>query len=112
MEGDPEPRRCDPGGAHGYLSSMDLQHFLGPDGLALLLSWLSVGPLKGGGSGPCVADLDEFVDFVRRVQTPYYEEARPHFGDEHTYYWLGDANEYHPYLPETLQDIAGGTRDR
>ncbi len=109
IESDPEPRRCDPGAVQGYISNLDLKQFLGADGLAMLLGWLSIGPLKGGGSAPRVANMDEFVDFVRRVQTPYYEEARSRFDDEGTHHWLGDANEYHPYLPETLHRIADGT---
>jgi hypothetical protein len=107
--GAPEPRRCDPDNAAGYWSSLDLQQLLGAEGLALLLSWLSAGPLKGGGSYLEIADMDEFVDFVRRVQTPYYEQARRRFGDEQTHHWLGDANEYYPYLPETLRRVADGT---
>jgi hypothetical protein len=96
-------RRCDP----GYPASLDLMHFLGTDGLAMLLSWLSIGPIKGGGRPSiAVTDLDEFVDFVRRVQTPYYEEARPRFGDGKTLDWLSDANEYSPYRPDTLRKIA------
>jgi hypothetical protein len=108
MKSDPEPKRCDPGGAEGYTISLDLERFLGASGLAMMLSWLSAGPLKGDG-GIQVADMDEYVDLVRRVQTPYYEEARPRFGDEKTRHWLGDANEYYPYLPEMLQRIAEGT---
>lgn len=108
IDSDPDPRRCDPGSAQGYHSSLDLESFLGSDGLAMLLSWLSVGPLKGGG-GPRVTNVDEFVDFVRRVQTPYYEEARSRFDEEKTHHWLDDANEYYPYLPETLSRIANGT---
>ncbi|MFC0112277.1 hypothetical protein [Kibdelosporangium aridum] len=109
IDSDPEPQRCDPGSSEGYHSSLDLKLFLGPNGLAMLLSWLSIGPLKGGGSAPQVENMDEFVDFVRRVQTPYYEEARSRFDEEKTHHWLGDANEYHPYLPETLRRIADGT---
>ncbi len=109
IDSDPEPQRCDPGTAQGYNSSLDLDLFLGSNGLAMLLSWLSIGPLKGGGSDPRVANMDEFVDFVRRVQTPYYEEARSRFDEETTHHWLGDANEYAPYLPETLRSIADGT---
>jgi hypothetical protein len=108
ISSDPAPRRCDPGDREGYLGSLDLPKFLGPEGLAMLLSWLSPGPVKG--YDYCrVASLDEFTDLVRRVQTPWYEQARPHFGDELTQHWLGDANEYYPYLPETLRRIAEGT---
>jgi hypothetical protein len=105
----PDSRRCDPGSANGFRSSVDLERFLGAHGLAMLLGWLSVGPLKGGGTAPRVQNMDEFVDFFRRVQTPYYEEARPRFDDEKTHHWLDDANEYYPYVPETLSRIADGT---
>lgn len=108
---DPHPYRCDPGAENGFTSSLPLNAFLGADGLALLLSWLSQGPLKSGGTEPRVVDMDQFVDLVRRVQTPYYEEARSRFDDERTHYWLGDANEYAPYRPDTLRRIADGTLD-
>jgi len=42
--------------------------------------------------------LDEYVDLVRRVQTPHYEEARLRFSDEKTRHWLSDVNEYYPWL--------------
>ncbi|MER7114138.1 hypothetical protein ABT332_06575 [Saccharomonospora azurea] len=109
---DPEPRLCDPGSKRGYSGNLDLTLFLGADGLALLLSWLSPGPMQGGTNAPRVVNMDQFVDFVRRVQTPYYEEARTRFADDQTHHWLGDANEYAPYLPETLQKIADGTLGR
>jgi hypothetical protein len=108
IQSDPEPRLCDPGARRGYVSNLPLSVFLGPDGLAMLLSWLSIGPLRGGGQSPRVADMDEFVSFVRRVQTPYYEEARFRFADEDTRQRLDDANEYYPYVPETLRRIAEG----
>ncbi|MGH3389005.1 MAG: hypothetical protein ACRDOO_09010 [Actinomadura sp.] len=102
-----QPRRCDPGAAAGYTSNLDLTLFLDADGLSYLLSWLSTGSIKGGGH-PDIAetDLDHYVDFVRRVQTPYYEEARPRLRDEKTRHWLGDAGEAYPYLPDTLRRIA------
>ncbi|MFJ8963317.1 hypothetical protein ACIRG5_28420 [Lentzea sp. NPDC102401] len=106
----PEPRRCDPGSAAGYSANLDLDHFLGPNGLAMLLSWLSPGPIKGGDySHIAVSDLNAYVDFVRRVQTPFYEEARPRLSDENTLHWLGDANEYYPYLPDTLRRVTEDT---
>jgi hypothetical protein len=43
-----------------------------------MLSWLSAGPMLGGGS--CKVEpggMDEFVDLVRRLHVPWYEEARP-----------------------------------
>jgi hypothetical protein len=102
---DPEPYSCDPHNGSWRL----IEDFLNADGLALLLSWLSIGPLKGGGAACRIASFDDFVELVRRVQTPFYEEARRHFDDEQTRDWLDDANEYSPYLPATLQRIAEGS---
>ncbi|AMY56499.1 hypothetical protein A3L23_05201 (plasmid) [Rhodococcoides fascians D188] len=93
---------CDPA---GYMFNVELTSFLGAEGLAHLLAFLSAGPLKGGGASR-IADFDGFVDLVRRVQTPYYEEARPRFDDEDVHDRYDDANEYFPYLPKQLQKIA------
>jgi hypothetical protein len=102
--------RCDPGSGQGYTHSLALEDFLGAKGLARLLAWLSLGPLRGPSDDrPRVHDLDEYVDLVRRVQTPYYEEARHRFADEDVQYNLGDANEYAPYLPEVLKGIVDKT---
>jgi hypothetical protein len=32
--------------------SLKVDRFTGPDGLTMLLSWLSIGPPKGGGYAP------------------------------------------------------------
>lgn len=102
-------RRCDPGARSGFMMNLDLNYFLGPEGLALLLSWLSAGPLKGGGECRVAAEgMDAYTDLVRRLQLPHYEEARPKFGDEHTRHWLDDANEVYPYLPDVLERVANG----
>ncbi len=96
---------CDPGAGAGYVSNLNLPFLLGENGLAYLLSMLSAGPLKGGG-GITVSDLDGFVDLTRRLQTPWYEQARARFGDEDVQIDLADASEVFPYLPETLKEIA------
>ena len=99
---------CDPGSKAGFSSSTDLGTGLGPDGAAYLLSMLSIGPLKG--EAHCqVSNMDGFVDLFRRLQTPWYEEARSKFDDEDTRHWLDDANEVYPYLPEVLERTAKGT---
>lgn len=97
--------RCDPRGPTRWV---DLTTLLGVDGLTYLLSFLSVGPLMGHARAG-VVDHDGFVDLVRRVQIPFYEEARPQFHEESVQEQLGDANEVYPYLPETLKRIADGT---
>lgn len=98
---------CDPGSQNGYQASRALPDFLGPDGLAALLAMLSPGPLKGPAGGDLeVRDLDEWVDLVRRVQTPWYEQARVRFQDEQIQQDHADSNETWPYLPDTLRRIA------
>jgi len=96
---------CDPGNASGYVESMDLADGLGLDGQSGLLGRLSAGPIIGQ-SVLGVVSMDEFVDLFRRLQTPWYEEARPYLNTEHTRHWLGDANESYPYTPQVLEKIA------
>ena len=97
--------KCD---LNDHVASAALNKFLGEKGLAYLLSKFSIGPIMNhiNDESYCVVtDFDEFVDFIRRVQTPFYEQARRHFSNEDVLdeYW--DANEYLPYLPEELKDI-------
>jgi hypothetical protein len=103
-------RQCDPGAGSGYRSNLELDNYLGPDGVAWLLSMLSKGPLLGGGGCEIQPqDMDDFVDLFRRLQVPHYEEARRNFDTEHTREWLSDANEVLPYIPDTLERIANQT---
>lgn len=90
--------------AVGYRASYELGWCLGIDGLSTLLSWLSRGPVDGGGH-PEVAleDLDDYVDLVRRLQTPYYEQARRRFSDEDVRQRLVGVNEEYPYMVENLR---------
>jgi hypothetical protein len=91
-----------------HSSSAPLEDFLGEKGLANLLSKLSLGPIKKSqGQKPVcqVVDMDEFVDFFRRVQTPFYEEARVKFGSPELMQDFDDSNELYPYLPEILKRI-------
>lgn len=99
-------RHCDPGSNEGFISNVEIDHFLGPEGQAALLSMLSVGPMMHGDNQPRVKDFDAFVDIFRRLQVPWYEEAREHFDDELTQHYLGDANEIYPYIPDVLERIA------
>ncbi|WP_156523474.1 hypothetical protein [Dietzia sp. 111N12-1] len=92
---------CDP---DGNTSSMELAHMVGDQGFAILLSFLSVGPIRGGG-GQKITNFDNYVDTVRRLQVPGYEQARSKFGSQEVADEFGDATEYSPYLPETLEKI-------
>ncbi len=97
--------KCD---LEDHVASNELKKFSGDKGLAYLLSKLSIGPIMGyiNQESHCgVNDFDEFVDFIRRLQTPFYEQARRHFSNEDVLDEYCNANEYLPYLPEELKDI-------
>ncbi len=92
-----------------HTSSSALADFLGHEGLTKLLSHLSLGPIKitlGQGHASGVVNIDEFVDLVRRVQTPFYEAARLNFNRPEVLSDFSDANELMPYSPEALKTIA------
>ena len=75
-------RTAIPAAARATRRRWNWRAYLGPEGLTQLLAFLSLGPLLGPSDAmPRVRDFDEFVDLLRRLQVPYYEEARPHFGD-------------------------------
>lgn len=98
-------KRCTP--SYDQFKSTELTAVLGPEGQSLLLSLLSLGPLMPQGDLTRGVDsLDEYVDFFRRLQTPWYEEARRYFGngdvqDEYS----GGATEARPYEPSALLNI-------
>src|SRR5690606_4189633 len=97
--------RCD---RKRYPASSALQDFLGPQGASYCLTFLSYGPViaRDSNYSRCkVTDLDEFVDFMRRVQVPYYEEARRLFGHPDVRSDLADANEFYPYIPDTMKSL-------
>lgn len=93
-----------------FSQSAALAEFLGPRGLSYCLSFLSLGPVLArtqNVSHTRAADMDEFVDFVRRVQLPHYEQARRLYKDRAVLDQLRDANEIFPYLPGTMKTLTG-----
>lgn len=95
--------RCD---RKDYPQSLALRDFTETEGLSLLLSFLSIGPIKrisGDESQVCVADMDEFVDLFRRLHVPHYEEARRLFHDPDLLSMYADNNEVAPYFSKSLK---------
>jgi hypothetical protein len=87
-------------------SDAELQQFVGPDGLQNFLSMLAIGPiLDPNGKGRNAPDMASFVDTVRRLQIPLYEEARHYFGDAMNDGYFSDQNEYTIFLPRTCEAI-------
>ena len=98
-------KKCD---LKNHRASRALKDFIGDYGLTSLLSMLSLGPIKStyGQTSYCqITDTDEFVDLIRRVQTPFYEEARRYFNNSDLLEHFSDSNEVGPYLPEELEKI-------
>ena len=106
-------KRCEPKGDYG--SSAALSDFLGIDGAARLLSFLTFGPLKQYPGKPdfCRAlDLGEFVDLFRRLQAPFYETARKAFQSEAVREDFSDSNEYVPYTLDCLKALSESLRGK
>ncbi|WP_293932987.1 hypothetical protein [Iodobacter sp.] len=96
---------CEP---PSYPSSVPLKDFLGTKGSTYLLSFISLGKIKARGQyrNYChVLNFDEFVDLYRRVQIPYYEEARTKFNNPQLLADMEDASEVHPYQEDVLKQI-------
>jgi hypothetical protein len=84
----------------------ELESYLGEDGLATLLGYLTAGPGRADEHGIAVRDMDEFVDLIRRLHTPYYEQARKRFSDPLIAETLRNDDRWHPYCPANLRMIA------
>ena len=70
-----------------------------------MLSLSSIKSTYGQPSYCQITDTDEFVDLIRQVQTPFYEEARRYFTNSDLLEHFSDSNEVEPYLPEQLEKI-------
>lgn len=84
-----------------------LVDFLGVEGLNVALSYLDDGPFATGGRGPgsSIPNLKEFVDFIRRVQIPYYDLARVRFDNPRVVEDFRD-HEVWAFTPERCKQIA------
>jgi len=90
---------------NSFTRSMDLKRFLGADGLVRLLAMLDPGPMHQPNHQCEVSEMREFVEFFRRIQLPYYEEARIYWQAAIDDGFFSDANELWIYLPSTLQSL-------
>jgi len=84
-----------------------LSSFLGAPGLQLFLSMLDVGPLldPSAADRPPEPEMRSFVEAIRRLHLPYYEEARQYIADAHSDGCFDDQNEVSVFLPETCKAI-------
>ena len=87
---------------------MHLTDFVGPDGLAHLLSLIDDGPLlRAEGEKNITPGVTSasWTEAVRRLQLPHYEEARRHFGKAKADGVFVEANELWPYMQANLLGI-------
>jgi hypothetical protein len=83
-----------------------LDSLLGDTGRVYLTSWLDAGKEITETPRRSVKDLREWVELFRRLQVPYFEEARLYFDRAVSDGRLDGANEIYFYLPERgLKDI-------
>ncbi len=92
---------------HPHRSDNHLEYFLGPEGLQKFLSKLDVGPIlnpenKWPGK---IGDMPNFVDTIRRLHIPFYEEARRYFAEAQGDGFFDGANEVYVHLPSTCEAL-------
>ena len=96
--------RCDD---RSFPKSLALEDFLGSRGLIILTGYLTPGPIINNAQNPELdcspKSLDEFTDFFRRVQVPYYEEARQKFNHPGLLQEYHDHNKLSPYFEDSLR---------
>jgi hypothetical protein len=88
-------------------ADMHLDAFLGPEGLQNLLSMIDDGDILDPSEAqtPPMPDRRSFTDTLRRLQIPYYEEARRYFADAGDEGYFSDQNEVSIFLPKTCKSI-------
>jgi hypothetical protein len=94
--------------AHRGRHERQLDGCVGPAGLPYLLSFLDLGPVHDPNEERTmrVRSVREFVEIMRRLTLPYYEEARTLWGlaTEDGFFDAG-GNEIWVYSPDTLKTL-------
>jgi hypothetical protein len=88
----------------GRVQGTYLTHLLGSDGLATLLILVAPGG-RTGNREDGVESLEEWADLVRRLQIPYYEEARQYWSDVEAGGYFEDPSAPARYSQAMLRDI-------
>lgn len=101
------PLKSNNGCAHvPSLSTSKLKDFLGENGMIYILKLIDQGIFhRSKFNEPEVADVLEYVEFVRRLTIPYYEEARLYFGHAESDVITKGLNEIRVYQPDILKSI-------
>lgn len=91
-------------GCYKYQSDLDLKSYLSHEGIARMISRMDLGEYhEPDYEGPRVSDIRKWADVFRRLQIPYYEEARLYWNRALNDGYFDGANEIWPYLPQNLE---------
>lgn len=82
-----------------------MRDFVGPDGTAQQLSFLDPGYIDTRDNIPCIGSMKEYVEIMRRIAIPNYEEARRYWAQAEADGVFDGANEVSPYTQRTLTYI-------
>lgn len=97
------PRKHTENGCYIYDCDCDLESFLGESGIVELHGLLDPGPYHMPEYKTMVTNIRKWSDFYKRLQLPYYEEARQYWDRAMHDGYFGDSNEIYIYLPENLK---------
>jgi hypothetical protein len=86
-------------------ADLHITAFIGAPGLQRFLSMLDPGPLISPSAEPDQPEMRSFVDTVRRLHIPYYEEARQYMAEAQGDGYFEDQTEVSIFLPETCKAI-------
>lgn len=87
-------------------SDSHLSYFLGENSLVHLYSNLDPGEaFVTSDKLPLVTNMREYVEIMRRLSIPFYEEARSYWSEAKNDGYFQGANELWTYLPRTLKAL-------
>ena len=88
-----------------YSMPLPLESFLGDEGKVHFLSMIDPGPDFREDYREHIADKRLLLETFRRLQLPYYEEARLYWDKAKADGYFDGANEIWTYLPRTLKNL-------
>lgn len=88
----------------------DVSDLIGADGLSRLLSCVADGPAQTAGHRPVLLDPASFVDLVRRLHVPDYEQARAALRAARSTDRYSDQNPSELYTAREMADVVAAQR--